>query len=99
MAANHKLTAVLKGRSVTGVDQESTTARVRFDDGSVMTVQLASGDAPQTPQAPGRIRGARQTGTTLQLDDENGGTLELHTAEPTASVIVRAADGSLEYAD
>ena len=99
MAANHKLTAVIKGRRVTGADQESTTARVRFDDGSVMTVQLALADTPAAAQAPGRVSGVRQAGTTLQLDYEGGGTLELHTAEPTASVMLRAADGSLEYAD
>jgi hypothetical protein len=99
MAANHKLTAVIKGRTVTGVDQDGTTARVHFDDGSLMTVQLATGDAPAGASAAGRIRAVRQTGTALQLDYESGPTLELHMAEPTSSVIVRAADGSLEYAD
>jgi len=108
MAANQKLTAVLQGRTVVQVNQirpsepappgVAGATAVYFDDGSVMTVQGTVFGAGRGEQA-GRVRGVRQQGTTLELDFENGATLTLRTAEPTSSVIVRARDGSLEYAD
>lgn len=99
MAANKKLTGVLAGRSVVGVDQVGSTATLEFDDGSIMTVQTA-GAAPSGGTATlGRVRSVRQQGTTLDLDLETGSTLTLRTAEPTSSVIVRARDHTLEYAD
>jgi hypothetical protein len=108
MAPNRKLTGVLQGRTVTRVDQvpsasagsggPPTVTSVQFDDGSVMTVQgVADGDQGAAPL--GRVRGVRQQGTTLDLDFDDGSTLTLRTAEPTSSVLVRAQDRSLEYAD
>jgi hypothetical protein len=40
-----------------------------------------------------------QQGTALNLDLEEGGTLEIQTAEPTASVMLRDKNHQLEYAD
>ncbi len=102
MAANKKLTGVLVGRTAVRVDQDGATATVQFDDGSVMTVQTAQAGSASTPGSAGvlgRVRGVRQQGTTLDLDFETGSTLTLRTAEPTSSVIVRALDRTLEYAD
>jgi hypothetical protein len=98
VAANHKLTMVLQGRRVTSVDGGPATAVVHFDDGATMTVQLGAGGLPAVP-AFGRVRAVRQQGTTLDLDYDTGGTLALVTAEATSSVLLRAANGSLEYAD
>jgi hypothetical protein len=100
MALNKKLTGVIAGRTVVRVDQDGSTASVQFDDGSVMTVRTASdAAAAATPGPLGRVRAVRQQGTTLDLDYEGGSTLTLRTAEPTSSVIVRARDHTLEYAD
>jgi hypothetical protein len=101
MSANKKLTGVLAGRTVERIDQDGGTATVQFDDGSIMTVQTAGGAAtsPGSASALGRVRAVRQQGTTLDLDLETGATLTLRTAEPTSSVIVRAGDRTLEYAD
>jgi hypothetical protein len=110
MSANHKLTAVIRGRIATQLEWQGATALVHFDDGSIMTVRTAgAGSAPPPPsagpgpapavQSLGRVRGVRQQGTTLQLDFDDGSTLTLRTAEPTSSVLVRARDQSLEYAD
>ncbi len=101
MSANKKLTGVIAGRSIVRVDQDAGTATVHFDDGSIMTVQTAGGaaTAPGSPSALGRVQAVRQQGTTLDLDLETGSTLTLRTAEPTSSVLVRAGDRTLEYAD
>jgi hypothetical protein len=121
MAANHKLTGILRARTATRLDRSAGTAIVQFDDGSVMTVQTSddtsavpsqvSGDAGRpgqaaapataesTPEPLGRVRAVRQDGTTLTLDFDTGPSLILRTAEATSSVVVRARDHSLEYAD
>ena len=98
MAANHKLTAVLQGRRVMLVDRVAATAVLHFDDGSTMTVQLGVAGLPAVPPL-GCVRGVRQKGTTLDLDYDSGVTLELTMVEATSSVLLRAANGSLEYAD
>ena len=98
MARNQKLTGVIRGRTVRAVEGEGRAVRLLFEDGGTMTVR-----APQGAQVPapvlGRVRAARQAGTNLRIDYEDGGTLALTTAEPTASVLLRARDGTLEYAD
>ena len=115
MSANKKLSKVLAGRTAVRIVWQGATAAVQFDDGSTMTVQTAvdtSGGATQTspagsapgaatggPGVMGRVRGVRQQDTTLDLDFESGSTLTLRTAEPTSSVLVRARDQTLEYAD
>ena len=99
MAANQKLTGVLRGRTATRVDWSGATAAVKFDDGSTMTVQTGGGAAANPVTGLGRVSGVRQRDLTLNLDFEGGTTLTLRTAEMTSSVLVRAGDQSLEYAD
>jgi hypothetical protein len=97
MARNRKLTSVIAGRTLVRVDSAGSIAHLTFDDGSVLTAQLAG---PQELRpVRGKVRAVRQTGTRLQLDLIDGQTLELTTAEPASSVILRAKDGTLEYAD
>ena len=97
MASNRKLTEVIRGRIIARVECHDATALVTFDDGSVMTVRTAGGSIPSG--VTGRVIKARQSGTRLQLDLDGGRTLELATAEATASVLLRDRDGTLEYAD
>jgi hypothetical protein len=103
VAANRKLSAVIGGRSVVSVGagghdgRDESTAVIRFDDGSTMTVRTAPGT--RTPAATGKILKVRQSPTALQLDFDDGRTLELATAEPASSVILRGPDGTLRYAD
>lgn len=98
MASNHKLTAALKGRTVRSVEQQGETLTVTFGDGSAMTVRtgapVGSGDL-----AGKTVAAVRQAGTRLDLDFDGGGTLEVQTAEATSSVLLRDANGELEYAD
>ncbi|MBX6333698.1 MAG: hypothetical protein IRY91_17775 [Gemmatimonadaceae bacterium] len=97
MARNQKLTAVLRGRSIVDVAHRDATARVRFDDGSVMTVRTDGTPPADVQHAP--VRAVRQRDTILQLDLDPEGTVTFHTAEPTASVMVRDRKGTMEYAD
>ena len=98
MARNQKLTRVIAGRTIVGVDRPAANeVLVRFGDGSVMRV-LTSGAAPTGPTV-GTVRAVRQQGVTLQIDLVPDGTLVLRTAEATASVIVRDTAHALQYAD
>ena len=97
MPSNRKLSAVVRGRIVTDIARREEAALIRFNDGSLMTVRL--GTALPLSTVLGRVVKVRQDGRRLQLDLEGGHTLELTTAEPTASVLLRSRDGTLEYAD
>ncbi len=99
MAANRKLTGVIRGRTIERVEPGADAAAwlVRFDDGSTLTVRTAPGAAPA--RLTGRVVKVRQSDTRLQLDLADGRTLELATAEPASSVLLRGRDGTLQYAD
>lgn len=99
MAANRKLTGVIHGRTVERVEPriDGTAWLVQFDDGSTLTVRTAPGAAPA--RLTGRVVKVRQTDTRLDLDLADGQTLEFATAEPASSVLLRAQDGTLQYAD
>jgi hypothetical protein len=97
MAANHKLTGVLKERRITNTQSAGNELRIGFDAGSMMTVQTAG--SVNSASTGGTVKAVRQQDTTLNLDFEDGGTWEIQTAEPTASVMVRDKNHTLEYAD
>ena len=97
MTSNHKLTGVLKGRTISGTSNEGGVLTILFDDGSKMTVQTAG--SSHSAATGGRVQAVRQAGTTLALDFEGGGTMEIPLAEETSSVMVRDKNGGMEYAD
>ena len=97
MASNHQLTGVLGGRTIGGTQNQGDVLIVRFTDGSVMTVKTAG--STNSASTGGIVKSVRQRDTTLSLDFEDGGTLDIPTAEATSSVMVRDIDNKLEYAD
>ncbi len=97
MASNHKLTSVLEGRSIAGTSNQNDALTISFTDGSKMTVQTAG--SSNSASTGGTVKAVRQQGTTLSLDMEGGDTLDIQTAAQTSSVMVRSADGTMEYAD
>jgi hypothetical protein len=97
MASNHKLTGVLKGRTITGTQSAGNELRISFNDGSTMTVR--TGGSGSSAATGGTVKAVRQQDTRLSLDFEEGSTLEIQTAEPTSSVMVRDKEHKLEYAD
>jgi hypothetical protein len=97
MTSNHKLTAVLKGRTITSTQHQDQRLTIAFADGSTMTVKTAGTTA--SAATGGTIAKVRQQGTELALDFEDSSTLLIPLAEATSSVLVRAHDHTLEYAD
>ena len=97
MASNHKLTSVLQGRTIAGTSNQNNALTILFTDQSKMTVQTAG--SSNSASTGGTVKAVRQQGTTLSLDMDGGGTLEIPLAEETSSVMVRGASGTMEYAD
>lgn len=98
MTSNHKLTGVIKGRTITGTGSDGTQTKVSFDDGSTMTIQTAPSNSA-SGRTGGKIKGVRQQDTHLDLDLEDGSTLEFTTAEETSCVLLRDKNNAMEYAD
>ncbi len=97
MTANHKLSALLKGRAVTTVSSQDAETLMTFSDGSAMTVQTNGAVTGGTPGAV--VRAVRQADTTLIVDFEAGASMQITTAEAASSVMVRDRSHVLEYAD
>ena len=97
MTSNHKLTSLIRGRTVSGTSNQGDVLTLLFNDGSQMTVQTAG--SSNSAATGGTVQAVRQQGTTLALDFAAGGTLEVPLAEETSSVIVRDKNGAMEYAD
>jgi hypothetical protein len=97
MTSNHKLTAVLNGRTITGTQTQDHRLILAFADGSTMTVHTSG--SPTSAAPGGTIAKVRLQGTQLALDCEDGSTLLIPLAEATSSVMVRDNHHTLEYAD
>ena len=97
MTSNHKLTNLIKGRTLAGTSNQNDVLTVTFTDGSRMTVQTAG--SSNSASTGGTIKAVQQQGTTLRLEMEDGSTLDIQTAEETSSVMVRDKNGTMEYAD
>ena len=97
MSSNHKLTATIQGRTISGTSNSGGKMTLAFTDGSNMTVKTAgSSNSAVSGQT---IKAIRQQDTTLSLDFENGTSLNIQTAEATSSVMVRDKNHVMEYAD
>lgn len=98
MARNQKLTKVIQGRTIGSTANKDGVLTIGFTDGSTMTVRTGP-DAPNSATTGGTVQAVRQQDTTLSLDMADGHTFSIPLAEATSSVLLRAKDGTLEYAD
>ncbi len=97
MTSNHKLTTLIKGRTISGTANADNVLTISFTDGSQMTVQTQG--SANNASTGGTIKAVQQSGTTLALLCEDGSTQTIETAEETSSVMVRGKDHTMEYAD
>lgn len=97
MAANRKLTPLLRGRTVQSVSLEENLIRIAFTDGSILRIKTA-GQA-LVDFSSRRVQKVRQTQALMNLDFEDGSTAEIRLAEAMSSVMLRDGQGVLEYAD
>ena len=98
MPANKKLTPLLAGRTIKSVSPHENGLTVSFADGSTMRIKTGT-TAPHKVPLDRTVRKVRQSGAVLKLDFVDRTTAEIDLAEATSSVMLRDADGVLEYAD
>lgn len=97
---NHKLGALLIGRTVRSLERDAGgDARLTTDDGTVVTVRLPHDATLPTIAGAPRVAGVWQRGTTLRLTTSDGDALDLVLAEATSSVLARGEDGAFLYSD
>ena len=98
--SNHKLTELLKGRTVSGSSDGNGEKSISFSDGSKLTVKTAPSNS-NSASTGGTVEKVRQSvePPVLHLDTEGGSTVEIPLAEATSSVMLRSKDDNLEYAD
>ena len=96
MAANKKLTGIIKGRTIKTASAGDDATTITFSDGSSMKVKTgAKADALNGRE----VKAVRQQGTTLNLDFTDGSSAQVRLAEATSSVMLRDSKGAMEYAD
>jgi hypothetical protein len=100
MARNQKLTPVIKGRTITKIEWDGAAALLHFGDGSVLRIHTPAPPLRNAPRAPlGKVLAVRQSLDAIAFDLDGGAVLQIPLVEPTSSVILRDAKGTLEYAD
>ncbi len=98
MAANHKLTNIIKGRTIKAASVGDSTFSITFNDSSTMKIKVAA-QIPSDALHGQTIKGVRQSGTTLNLDFTDGSAAQITLAEATSSVMLRDSADKMEYAD
>ena len=97
MTSNHKLTNVLKGRTIVGTGNQGNALTIKLDDGSTLIVQTVG--STNSASTGGVIEAVQQQETTLCLEFDGGSKLEIPMAGATSCVMVRDKNNKLEYAD
>ncbi len=98
MAANHKLTKVIKGRTIKSASAGVDALLITFDASSTLKIKVAA-PVPSDTLNGHTIKGVRQSGTTMNLDFTDGSNAQLTLAEATSSVMLRDGQGTMGYAD
>jgi len=100
MNANRKLTSIIKGRTVSSVQQPDANALdITFSDNSKMHVKTSGQVAANSLKSGGTISHVQQEGTTLRLIGADNTSTDIPLQEATSSVMLRDKDNKMEYAD
>lgn len=89
MDPNQKLTGRIAGRVISGTSQANDLLTITFDDGSKLKINTAPSNT-NTAATGGKVLKVRQNGATLNLDLDDGSSLEIETLRDDA--------GAVEYA-
>jgi hypothetical protein len=95
MPRNQKLTRVIGDRTVQRATAEVGKLVINFDDQSTMQVKTA-GIADIFPPG-GKIKAIQEDGPELNLQFEDGSTVNLKLVDPGSSVAVRDSNNQVEY--
>jgi hypothetical protein len=96
MSPNHKLTNVIKGRTIQDLQMSATEVSMQFSDGSMMHVKVMESNSPPLKNGV-RIRAVSEQSVTFIISCEDESQVPLTPAGAGSSVMVRNADGKVEY--
>ena len=96
MTPNRKLTNVIKGRIIEDLQMNPAEVSMRFSDGSTMRVKVMESNSPPLKNGA-RIRAVTEQSVNFILSCEDESQIVLTLADPGSSVMVRDADGKIEY--
>lgn len=102
MNANRKLTTIIKGRTISSVEQSDQSAAVdiTFSDNSKMRIKTGGGQVPAPDDLKSRtISHVQQEDNTLRLISADNTSIDIPLAEATSSVMLRDKNNQMEYAD
>ncbi len=98
MALNKKLTPIIAGRTIQTVEAAGAGLDITFADGSNLHIKTG-GSAPGGGWVGRCVRRVRQAECLFEIDLDNDSTMAIALAEAASSVMLRDAQGRLEYAD
>jgi hypothetical protein len=96
MTPNHKLTNIIKGRTIQDLQMSTMEVSMRFSDGSTMHVKVMESNSPPLKNGA-RIRAVSEQSVKFMISCEDESQIVLTLADPGSSVTVRDADGKVEY--
>jgi hypothetical protein len=96
MTPNHKLTNLIKGRTIQDLQMSATAVSMRFSDGSMIHVKIMESNSPPLKNGA-RIRAVSEKSANFIVSCEDESQIVLTLADPGSSVTVRDADGNVEY--
>jgi hypothetical protein len=97
MALNHKLTALLRGRTITGTVQQGNILEITFENGSTMKVKISPGSVYFQISGRRKIVNVHEEDAQLDLDCEDGTTVSVVVIENGSSVSLRDKTNAVEY--
>jgi len=99
MNANRKLTTIIKGRTVSNVQQaDNSSVEITFSDNSKMHIKT-NGQVPADNLKSRTISHIQQEGTTLRLVSTDNTSTDIPLQEASSSVMLRDKANQMEYAD
>ena len=98
MARNRKLTPIIAGRTIRSIEQTDKLLSIHFGDESIMKIKVSEPIEIDT-LTDHTVKSIRQKGTTMHFDFTDDSSATITLAEATSSVMLRDAQGVMEYAD
>jgi hypothetical protein len=94
MELNHKLTQLLKGRTILSESGDEGHVAITFDDQSTLKLNVA-GQAAVSVGA--KVKAVHETGEQFQVDLEEGSSVRVRLENPGSSVALRDKSGAVQY--
>ena len=94
MHLNHKLTRLLKGRTILSESGDEGHVAITFDDQSTLKLKVA-GQA--TVSVGAKVEAVHEAGGEFQVDLADGASVQVRLVDPGSSVAWRDKSGAIQY--